>query len=284
MALNLQGRFEGLDLPPFSPYIIAALGQELHSGALDADSSLRIRSGRMEGDNSLIIRGLEVTPVKGEQLEKMEQQLSVPLDTALDMLRDDDNTIRLELPIKGDLDNPDFDISDAINQAVARATKEAAKSFLIFALQPYGTLITVAELAGDAASRVRLDPVAFEPASGVLGEDRFDYLDKVAAIMKDRPNINIKLCGHAVEADRTALLEAAAAASETAGKGGKKSEAVPESPMIDDEQLLELAQQRRIAVKDYLVDKHSISASRLVGCKSGIDGDSAANPRVDLLI
>ena len=46
-----------------------------------------------------------------------------------------------------------------------------------------------------------------------------------------------------------------------------------------------LATQRAAAVKDYLVTKHAVSASRLVACQANIDdADDAGEPRVELLI
>jgi hypothetical protein len=283
LKLDLQGLVEGLELPPLSPFTIASIGHRLDSGQLDADTSLRIDNGQLDGSNRLTMRGLKITPVRGDELQKMQSQLAVPLDSALDMLRDKHNTIRLELPISGDLDNPDFDISDAINQAVAKATKKGAMTYLTLALQPYGTLITIAQMAGDMASKVRLDPVVFTPASTAIDYARFEYLDKVAGILKERPEVNIKLCGVAVESDRDAFEEQAAASAGGDGKE-KQAETAPEPPRIGDDRLLALADQRDAAVKEYLISKHAVPAARLVACQPQIDADAAAEPRVDLLI
>ena len=282
LNLNLKGSVEGLELPPLSPYAIAAIGYRFDSGQLDADSTLRIDQGQLDGKNRLTLRGLKITPVDGEQRDKMDSQLAVSLDRGLDMLRDDNNVIGLDLPVHGDLDNPDFDISDVINQAVAKATKEAALTYLTMALQPYGSLITVARYAADVASRVRLDPVLFESASYAISYQRFEYLDKVAGVIKDRPEINIKLCGVAVQADREAFQQQTGA--ENTGKDKKNESGQGDQPVISDEQLIELADQRDAAVKDYLVSRHAIKAARLVACQPHIDRDEAAEPRVDLLI
>ena len=281
LKLDLQGVVEDLKLPPLSPYAITSIGHRLFSGQLDMDSRLRIDNGRLDGHAYLTMRGLKMTPVKGDALDKMQTQLAVPLDFALDMLRDKHNTIRLKLPIRGDLDNPDFDFSDAINQAVAKATKNGAMTYLTLALQPYGTLITVVKLAGDAASKVRLDPVVFEPASTAIDYERFEYLDKVAGILKNRPEVNIKLCGVAVESDRVAFRERAVGSD---GKGTQSGSAPQAMPPISDDQLLLLANQRAAAVEEYLINRQDVNPGRLVACQPRMDADAAAKPRVDLLI
>jgi hypothetical protein len=155
-------------------------------------------------------------------------------------------------------------------------------TYLKLALQPYGALITVAQLAGEAATKVRLQPVGFEPGQAVMAGDADSYLGKVAGIMKDRPELNIKMCGLAVAADRITLAGGLAARQ----PDSKAVEPVKGAAPVTDEQLLELASQRAEFVKDRLVIKHGVSASRLVACTPNIDDaeDDDNVPRVDLLI
>ena len=278
VSVNLEGHIEGLEMPLLSPYAVASIGHRLDSGQLDAESTIRVDQGRLDGMNTLVMKGLRVSPVKGEELEQMQSQLAVPLDKGLDMLRDDNDVIRLKLPIKGDLENPDFDVSDVINQAVARATREGAIASLTLLLQPYGSLITVARYAADKASAVRLDPVVFAPASSDLDKARHEYLDKVAGINEKRPGINIKLCGVATATDREALAR-------QTGKGGQQQDK-PASPAteVSDERLIDLANSRDEAVKDYLVSRHGIKPGRLIACQPVIDPAEGVAPRVDMLL
>jgi hypothetical protein len=122
--------------------------------------------------------------------------------------------------------------------------------------------------------------VVFSPASADIDAARHDYLDKVAGIIKKRPNVNVRLCGVATVADRTALQEQALATVE----GKKKKAAAQETPAIDDAQLIDLADLRDAVIKDYFIEKHGVEAGRLVACKPAIDTAEGAEPRVDLLI
>ena len=141
----------------------------------------------------------------------------------------------------------------------------------------------MARYAADKASAVRLDPVGFAAASDVLEEARHDYLDKVADIVAKRPGINIMLCGVATAYDRVELVRQAGAA-QAEGKDRKQVKDAPPPVEVPDEQLIELADRRDAAVKDYLVGKHGIKPGRLVACQPRIDPDGDADPRVDLLI
>lgn len=281
-TLDLKNHVDGISLPQLSPYTVAALGYALESGELEADSTLQINKGQIDSQNNLVIRALEVSGVDNESRKKMDSQLTVSLDTALDMLRDNNDTITLELPVSGDIDSPDFGIGDVINTAVSKAVMQGSMTYLKFALQPYGALITVAEMAGEAATKVRLQPVSFESGQAAPSGDSDSYLEKVAAILKDRPEINIKVCGLAVEADRVTLA-GGAVPSET---DGKKAGPAKGGKPVTDQQLLDLAKQRAAYVKDRLVTKYAVTASRLVACKAHIDDaeDEGNVARVELLI
>ena len=280
-TLNLVNHVDGISLPQLTPYTVAALGYALDSGQLDADSTLKINKGVVDSENKLVIRGLVISPVDNESREKLDGSLAVSLDTALGMLRDKNNTIKLDLPVSGDIDSPDFEISDVINTAVGKAIKQGSLTYLKFALQPYGALITVAHLAGDAATKVRLQPVNFTAGEAVPAAESDGYLEKVAGILKDRPEVNIKICGSAVEADRAAMGGSVAADAKDKASASDKAVAA-----VTDQQLLELAKKRAAFVKDRLVIKYGVTASRLVACTPEIDAaeDDDNVARVDLLI
>jgi hypothetical protein len=53
---------------------------------------------------------------------------------------------------------------------------------------------------------------------------------------------------------------------------------------VSDERLIDLANSRDDAVKDYLVSRHGIKPGRLVACQPVIDPAEGAGPRVDLLL
>jgi hypothetical protein len=280
-GVDLKLQLEGIALTEISPYMVDALGYALESGHLDADSTLKLNKGQLDASNKLTIRELALSPAGNDSQAAFDAKLPVPLDSALNMLRDKHNTIALDLPVSGDMESPDFDVSDVINTAVSKAIKQGSLTYLTMALQPYGTLITIARIAGEQATKVRLQPVVFEPGLAVNMEDSYGYLEKVAGILKDRPEVNVRICGLAVEEDRPALgMQSAGKEKAASGKGEKAADAV-----VSDQQLLDLARQRAAAVKDHLVAEHAVSASRLVACQPHIDdeGDDGA-PRVDLLI
>jgi hypothetical protein len=226
----------------------------------------------------------------------LQTQLSIPLETALGMLKDKNNQIKLNLPISGDMNNINVDPSDAINQAIGRAMKKGAKTYLATALFPFGTLLTLVELAGDAAAKVQLDPIQFEPGSDQLKSDQYAYLEKIAQLLNDRSEIHIRLCGVSVESDRQTLLEKAVQKQKEMALAKKKEETeeeknttVQEQPpitiSIGDDVLNKLASARATAIERHLSERHDIKGDRLITCAPKLESDKQkGTPRADLLI
>jgi outer membrane protein OmpA-like peptidoglycan-associated protein len=234
---------------------------------MEADIPVKINQNQLDGKIDLIIYNPIVKRVKSEAPPEEKQgkiQIGMPLDSALNLMRDKQNNVRLKVPISGDINDPKFSVTDAINKVLAQALQESAVSYLKYMLGPYGIGIAVAELAIDATSKIRLNPIPFAPGSDELDEAANDYLGRVAAILKEHPEVQVVVCGVATESDREAM---SANTSTTA-----------EAP------LLELAKNRTKRIEDQLVKLHGIEAKRIIACEPKIDSGAEAKPRADLEI
>ncbi len=287
VGADLRLRLRGLELPPYNGYLVPLLGYRARAGQLDLMGDLAVREGELRGEQRVTLRGLDLEPADPALVAAFEQRLSMPLESALALLRDRHDRVRLEVAVSGRLEDPDFDLSDAIDQALVKALRWGAVAYLKQAFQPYGALITVLQLAGKAAAAIRLDPVAFAPGASALDARARAYLQKVAAVLEDRPRTHIRLCGHAVPADLPPAApagpaaEAPAAAPETAaGRTGPPRPAAAER----DRRLRDLARQRARAVRDLLVTVHGIAPARVLVCAPELDRDPEARPRVELTL
>jgi len=288
ISVKLKGKLSNINLPPVSSYTAGLIGYDLRSGQLNADLDLNIVKGKIESTNNLIFSHLEVKPSDPEKAQQLTSQLSMPLDSALSLLRDKNNNIKLNLPVSGDINKPDFDISGIINTAIGTAMKQASMTYLSQALQPYGALITLAKLAKAASDHVSLNPMLFAPASSQADSTSLQYAAKIASLMNERPQLRIKICGKATTKDSQQLIQQKQQEwkSKRASKSTESDTDSSKPPVftVSDKELLELALQRSEAVKNILVDEHKIDASRLFICQPAIDKDIEAQPRLDLNI
>jgi len=279
-GIDLKSKIDALELPQLSSYTRESLGLVLDSGALNADTTLRIDKQQMKGQIDLELHHLQLETVESEN--SLQSKIPVPLNVALDTLRDNNDTIALRIPVEGNPNSPSFDPNDAITKALAKGVKKGALTYLSFALQPYGAVITAAKYAGEELTKVRLKPVEFDPGRAEIDAEDKDYLGKVAVVLKERPKLAIKLCGVAVDADKAFLQEQAAAKSAKDNKNQATGQAAVE---INEARLTALASERADLVKDFLIEQFGIPASHLVNCQPRLDADNGdSQPRTDLLI
>jgi outer membrane protein OmpA-like peptidoglycan-associated protein len=180
-------------------------------------------------------------------------------------------------------------------------------AYLKYALGPYGIAIAAAEVAYMAASQaggIRLEPVKFTPGTTEIAPADQGYVEKLATILKDRPDARIRVCGLAAQvADQAAILpQGSGAAPEkdttsTPATEEKTSadEAEEESyastsaaagstiAQLPPEQLEALAKARSMAIKDFLVEQHGIKDDRILLCHPEIDKTSEGKPRAEIL-
>ncbi len=262
---------------------------------MDADIDLKITVGKLEGEGDLKLNNPIVEAVNPEKL-KNEKGMFIPLQSALKVLRDKNNDVRLKTPISGDVSDPKFNISDAINQAVIKGLTLATLSYLKYMLGPYGTAIAIVELGAKVGAKaltgIRLKPVEFQPGTSDLDATAQEYMDKLAAILNEKKDLRVRLCGWATESDRTGQRETAPEAAAPSGSApldtksapGRQSDSQKEPRFpLSEEDMLALAEQRADLIEDILVSRHGIKDERIFICKPEIDKSPEAKPRVELV-
>ena len=302
LTMDLKGKIDNLELPPLSPYIVTAIGYKFASGQSDADITMTVKSGQMDGKTQFVFEQIRAKAVDAETLAKLNIKQTIPMETALSLLRDKDGTIKLKVPITGDIADPKFSVGDAINQALLKATTKASLTYLKYALGPYGLAIAAAEvalMAADQVGGIRLEPVKFPAGSAEIDQTAQGYMEKLATILKDRPDAKIRVCGLAAEsADQAGIQAQAVAAAESTDADKEppptdqaEEDAAPAQAAaapsagaaVSKEQLEALAQSRSEAVKDHLVSQYGIEDDRILLCHPEIDKTQEGTPRAEIL-
>ena len=276
LSLNWVGKIEALELPPLSPYAIQNTGFRFVSGELQADIPMKINQNQIDGQIDLMLFKPKVERVKAESSAEKNQgkmQIRIPLDSGLKLMSDKQNNVKLNIPLTGNITDPQFSIADAVNKVLVKTLQNSTLSYLKFVLGPYGIGLAVAEKAISGTARIRLNPIIFEPGSEQLDEEAIDYAQRVATIMNEYPEVQVIPCGVATESDRLAIM--AARAAQAGAQSGLQADTA-------DAELLALAKQRSGQIKNHLVKVHGINPKRIIGCGPKITKGDDAKPRVDL--
>lgn len=265
-AANLSLQVKSLDMAQLSRYAEAHFGQAIRTGQMDVQSKIKIANRQIDAGNQLTFRKLVLKPA-GEKTGGETNELGMPLDMALDMLRDGRGDIALKVPVSGKIDDPDINLNDAINQALMSAIQAGALQYAAQLLQPYGSLLTAAKLVGKVAgeaAKPRLTPVTFAGQSADLSPQMQAYTDKVAKLLKAKP-FRLEVCGIA-----------------TRGEAGPDPKAgLPRT--LNDEALLKLAASRSGKVIQRL-GSQGVEPERLFHCRDRLDEGNKAQPRVELIL
>ena len=241
-------KIEQLNLVPFNPYVNQQIGYHLDSGQLNSEADVTIQNSRLAGELIINLQGIVMEPSDQELSAKISKKISMPLDTALSILRDDNDNIRLTMPIKGDLNDPNIGFDDLTAQISQTAMKAALMHYFKQSLQPYGALVSLGSLAGDYLLTVRLEPLQFQAGQYELLEDQHQYLNKVMAMMADKETLQLKVCPFAYS-DELSLPDLKAL----------KGEAITDWK--------QLASQRANSIKRYMKQQRPDLTRRIVLCQ-----------------
>lgn len=259
------------DLSQLTPYMPR---YRVDRGRLSIKSQMGITGDEVAAENAVLVEKLKLGVKRQGDAGLVDEGLGMPLDVALDLLRDGDDRIKFDLPISGSILDPKFGTGDILRLAMQNALQRAALSVATNALQPLGTIMFVGKMAGKAA-RPRFDPLPFEPGARTLSELGVSYLDKLGGLLTERPRLHLTFCGVATPEDL-------AAAQASAGDQGASAEVAP--AVVDEAALLELAKARGSAMHDYLIDVRGIPAARLFRCHPQYEAESEEGPRVEIML
>ena len=273
---DLTMRLTQFELHQISPY----LGYGIRSGRLVLDSSVNITDNQIKAENRVRMEGLKVDTGQAKAMAGAD----LPLSVALNLLKDKDGRIDLKVPIATKLGKFAVDTSDIVNTALANAAKQAALAYVKQALQPLGTLMFVKDMAA-AAARPRFQPVVFSPGSADIEASQWDYVNKVVALMMNRPALTITLCGIASQADEAAIQMVEQSKVEQIKVEQTKAEQ-SKGDGADDEReakvlaaaMQGLAVSRGKVVTGWFVDA-GVAVERLFSCRPQVLADDSA-PRV----
>lgn len=109
---NTSVEFRNLAVSDLTPYSVQFAGREIDEGKLDLDLSYVIREGQLEGQNDVVLSQLTL----GKEVDSPDAA-NLPLGLAVALLKDSNGVINLNLPVAGDINDPEFKIGGVIWQA-----------------------------------------------------------------------------------------------------------------------------------------------------------------------
>ena len=189
-ALDIATSFKRVELTTLTPYSGKFAGYRIRKGRLNLDLHYLITKGQLKAENKVVVEQLQL----GEKVDSPDA-VSLPLKLAIALLKDVDGKISIELPVTGDLNNPQFSVMPIVWQTLRNLiVKAAAAPFKLI-----GGLV-------NGGGSEDLGTVSFAPGSSDLGKDAEGSLIKLSQALKERPALRLEIEGTAAASSDGPLI------------------------------------------------------------------------------
>jgi len=111
---DITVEFRNLLMSNLSPYTAQFAGREIAEGKLGLELNYVINDGMLQGSNNVVMSDL----VLGEKVDHPDAA-SLPLGLAVALLKDSDGVIDIDLPVEGDINDPEFKIGGVVWTAIS---------------------------------------------------------------------------------------------------------------------------------------------------------------------
>lgn len=253
--MDLDAWLRSLAMAPVSGYLNAAMGRKIANGAADGTLHLEAKDGKLNG---LLDTTLSNFRVANSEQKTTDIAYGISLDSALVLIRGQNDLINFKTKILGDVTNPYFSIKNLVREAVLAGLRTA----LLSDFSPVGLLNRAKNAFLNLFRSISDYPATFEPGYHYIRPEDRKYLGLLAQYMYRNPKITLTVQGHANPGDHDAMSHF---------KG----------PRLDGEtqlSLTELARQRGEAVRDYLAARN-VNPARVELLKPVVDDSADAKPR-----
>jgi hypothetical protein len=170
--------FRNLLVKGYSPYTIAFAGRRIAKGRMDLDLGYHLSDGKLKGSNTIVFYDLEL----GEKVESPDA-MDLPLSLAVSLLKDSEGVIEMDIPVTGDLGDPQFHLGGAVRSAISDAIGSIVSAPFRF----------LAGLVG--ASEEDLQQIAYPAGSSDLTPPQRQRVGLLRKALLKRPELVLELAG-----------------------------------------------------------------------------------------
>lgn len=177
---DISVKFDNIDLTTAGSYSGKYVGYSIRKGKLFLDLAYKLSQHELEAENKVLIDQLGF----GEKTESPDAtSLPVPLVVAL--LKDRKGQIAIDLPVRGNLKDPDFKYGKLLLNTVVNLLGKAVTS-------PFALLGSLVGGSGE-----ELHAIEFAPGRSDLSEAETKKLTTLVAVLTERPALSLDVAGMA---------------------------------------------------------------------------------------
>lgn len=170
---NITLMLTNVALKDFTPYCEHYTAYPLTQGNLTFRSQNVIRNRYLDGTNHL-----DVFEPKVEKKRKdLKPEMNIPLKLGLYVLKDKKGHVKMDLPVKGSLDSPEFSYRKIILKAIGNVLLKVATA-------PFSFL---------GGSKDDLEYINIDACQYAFSSEQYALFDRIAQMIQEKPEMHIAL-------------------------------------------------------------------------------------------
>jgi hypothetical protein len=130
--------------------------------------------------------------------DEAQARIGLPLGTIVALMKDRHGDIRVSLPVDGRLNDPHFDMRNALWSTLRNVAVKTVTA-------PLSWIGRVRTGSDSMIQQVDVNPVPFQPGSAVLAPEAHEQVTRLAKFLEQVPDVRLALTPVVSAADRAAL-------------------------------------------------------------------------------
>ena len=243
---TLSGFIQGVELAKLGGYSRQFLNQGIDQGTVDVSFSAVARNGELEADTRWDLANLSIEATRGNSSD-------MPLELSYDLLKDHNNAVSLELPVRGEFGSEQLKPQYIFARQMRRVMSNMARR----QVNPAGAVATPARAA--PTGKMAFRPLEYTANGRYPAAADAERLQEMAAMLREKPHLRMVFCAVSTGGEWAELFN-------EGERPTPASELLPEHK----EMLLELAEARGQVIRSRLIDAGAAS-DQIVICNPSVD-------------
>lgn len=243
---TLTGFVQGVEVAKLAGYSRQLLNQGVDQGTVDLSLSAVARNNQLEADTRWQLANLRIEPTRGNSAD-------MPLELSYDLLKDHNNSVALELPVRGEFGSEKLRPHYIFSRQMRRVMSDMARK----RVNPAGAM--VAQPRATPTGKMAFLPLEYSVNGRYPAAADGERLLEMAEMLREKPHLRMVFCPVSTGGEWAELFN-----------NGERP--TPATELLDDqkEMLLELAKARGTVIRSRLIDAGAAS-EQIVICNPSVD-------------
>ncbi|MFC1829798.1 DUF748 domain-containing protein, partial [Thermodesulfobacteriota bacterium] len=175
--VDLKLSIRDIQLSPFSPYSGKYIGYIIEKGTLNVELEYKLEENKLRGENHIYVDQLTL----GDKVDSPDAT-SLPVKLGISLLQDRYGRIKLDLPVDGDISNPEFDVGKAVLRVLGNL-------FTRIISAPFAAIGSI------FGSGEELSFIDFDYGSNEINDASKEKIDAIVTALYERPSVRLDIVG-----------------------------------------------------------------------------------------